>query len=147
MATKEQIDYLRKCGLKDEQIGGLFGISRERIGQIGGRVKQQIEYDERLRDRVKTLIGYLEHGMSVEDIQHLGPGYDVWGLMRRAGIRYANYAVQRLERRKQLIAGDIQKMLDTGLELNSYNLQRLNLYQKATRVMGVREWRKYFGVK
>lgn len=138
--------YLRQCGLNDVQIGIFMGLSRERIAQLIGRGGQDPKLVAKEQTLIASVINMLKAGHTMADIERYTGNHNVLSWMRSRGLRYADYAANRLQARKELVIQDITAMLKAGYELNTYNLQRYdrNLYVRAMKVMGIKEWKRYF---
>lgn len=138
--------YLRQCGLKDPEIGEFMGISRERVAQLIGRVRLDADWQENEREQLDSVKAMLKNGLTMAEIEREVGNSNLWTWLSARKVRYADYATQRLERRKQQVIKDISRMLEAGIELNTYNLERVdgNLYTRAMKVMGIKEWKKYF---
>lgn len=152
MNRTQQMKYLRECGLDDPQIGKCFGISRERVAQIIGRVRTSKFYAQKMKDRVDKVVELLEQGYTKAEINRKLGGTNKnfpHDLMKRNGLRYIDYAPARLERKRKQAEADLRKMLKAGQQLNTYDIQcySMELYHRIIRVMGIKQWREYLGVE
>ena len=143
---------LRALNLSDEQIGGVVGLTRERVAQILGRKKEDVEILRARKDAEKAVKSLLPTGINIFEVSNQTniPVRDLRSAMSRLGLKYSDFAEARRQHKIDLVSAEVRQFMKIhNVPLISTALMRLDrtLYNKMSQLMGIPDWRKHLKVE
>jgi hypothetical protein len=144
----EVMRQLRQSGkLSDEEIGKIFGITRERVAQVLGRKKEDLRAILRRRKAERAARLYLAKGWTACAIEaETGiPQKEIRNAAHRIGLRFSDFTEARRRHKIQIVLKQVQAYLkEHGGPLLTTNLMRYNrpLYNRMWVLAPISEWRQ-----
>ena len=147
LSRNQKMKLLRnKYGVSDTDIGKVFDVSRERVGQLLGRVSKDPAVIERKRREKRETMALLKQGFGMDEIaKELNTSRgNVQSCINSIGRSYSDFAPARRKRRINKLAIRIREALAAGFPFNLTGIREYDpiLCTRMGQIMGIKKWRR-----